>query len=147
MPTTTFPAVVALGGKTATGIRVPPEIVAGLSCTRRPAVRVTIGDHTYRTTVAVMGGDFMIALSGENRSRAGVAAGDRVDALSYSRKWWLVTGIEEARPRPRGSDASPRSERVRAVATLREVRAGAEMCSGSPRRARRWCGDAPSDHL
>ena len=85
MPTTTFPAVVALGGKTATGIRVPPEIVAGLSSTRRPAVRVTIGDHTYRTTVAVMGGDFMIAMTGENRSHAAVAAGDSFAAQSYSR--------------------------------------------------------------
>ena len=125
MPTTTFPAVVALGGKTATGIRVPPEIVAGLSCTRRPAVRVTIGDHTYRTTVAVMGGDFMIPLSGENRSRAGVAAGDRVDALSYSRKWWLVTGIEEAKTQ---------ATRERRVATLREGQGRRHAPRGQGRR-------------
>ena len=40
---------------------------------------VTIGGHTYRTTVARMGGRFLIPLSAENRTAAGVAAGDQVD--------------------------------------------------------------------
>ncbi|MDQ5874657.1 MAG: YdeI/OmpD-associated family protein, partial [Actinomycetota bacterium] len=74
-----FHATVLLGGKTATGIRVPPEVVEGLGSHKRPPVRVTIGNHTYRTTVAVMGGEFMIPLSAENRKSAGVAAGDEVD--------------------------------------------------------------------
>lgn len=74
-----FHATVLLGGKTATGIRVPPEVVEGLGSHKRPPVRVTIGNHTYRTTVAVMGGEFMIPLSVENRKSAGVAAGDEVD--------------------------------------------------------------------
>jgi len=74
-----FHATVLLGGKTATGIRVPPEVVEGLGSHKRPPVRVTIGNHTYRTTVAVMGGEFMIPLSAENRKGAGVAAGDEVD--------------------------------------------------------------------
>jgi Domain of unknown function (DUF1905) len=50
-----FHATIALGGKTATGIVVPPEVVAGLGPSRRPAVRVTIKGHTYRSTVASMG--------------------------------------------------------------------------------------------
>ena len=79
MTSTAFRAVVLLGGKTATGIRVPPDVVAGLGPGKRPAVRVTIGGHTYRSTVAVMGGEFMIPLSAENRTLAGVAAGDEVD--------------------------------------------------------------------
>ena len=74
-----FKATVPLGGKTATGIRVPPEVVEDLGSHKRPPVRVTIGKHTYRTTVAVMGGEFMIPLSAENRKGAGVAAGDKVD--------------------------------------------------------------------
>ena len=74
-----FHATVLLGGKTATGIRVPLEVVEGLGSHKRPPVRVTIGNHTYRTTVAVMGGEFMIPLSAENRKSAGVAAGDEVD--------------------------------------------------------------------
>ena len=71
--------MVELGGRTATGIRVPESVVAGLGQGRRPAVRVTVGGHTYRSTVAVMGGAFMIPLSAENRALAGVSAGDEVD--------------------------------------------------------------------
>ena len=36
-----FQATILLSGKTATGIRVPPEVVEGLGPSRRPAVRVT----------------------------------------------------------------------------------------------------------
>jgi Bacteriocin-protection, YdeI or OmpD-Associated/Domain of unknown function (DUF1905) len=74
-----FPAVIELGGKSATGFRVPDEVVAALDSGKRPAVRVTIGRHTYRSTVAVMDGVFMLPLSAENREAAGVAAGDTVD--------------------------------------------------------------------
>ena len=77
--TATFSAIVLQSGKTATGIRVPPQVVEILGAGRRPAVRVTVGDHTYRSTVAVMGGEFMVPLSGANRTRAGVAAGDDVE--------------------------------------------------------------------
>lgn len=75
----TFHAVLLLGGKTATGIEVPPEIVDQLGAGKRPAVRVTISGYTYRTTVAVMGGRFMIPVSADNRGQAGVAAGDEFD--------------------------------------------------------------------
>ena len=74
-----FRATVELGGKTATGIEVPEDVVAALGSGSRPAVTVTIGGHTYRTTVARMGGRFLIPLSAENRTAAGVAAGDEVD--------------------------------------------------------------------
>ena len=74
-----FRTTIELGGKTATGFRIPENVVADLGPGKRPAVRVTIGGHTYRTTVAPMGGVFMIPLSAENRAGAGVAAGDEVD--------------------------------------------------------------------
>ena len=74
-----FHATIELSGRTATGIRVPEEVVAALGSGKRPAVRVTIGGHTYRSTVAPMGGVFMIGVSAENRARASVAAGDEVD--------------------------------------------------------------------
>jgi hypothetical protein len=77
--TAQFRTVVLAAGKTATGIAVPDEIVESLGQGRRPPVRVTVGGHTYRSTVAVMGGRYMIGLSAENRSAAGVAAGDEVD--------------------------------------------------------------------
>lgn len=75
----TFRGTILLGGKTATGIEVPDEVVASLGSSKKPAVRVTIRGHTYRSTVAVMGGKFMLPISGENRASAGVAAGDEVD--------------------------------------------------------------------
>ena len=74
-----FRASIQLGGKTATGIEVPPEVVASLGSSKRPAVRVTINNYTYRSTVAPLGGAFMLPVSAEVRERAGVAAGDEVD--------------------------------------------------------------------
>jgi hypothetical protein len=74
-----FRATVELGGKTATGIEVPGDVVAALGSGSRPAVTVTVGGHSYRTTVARMDGRFLVPLSAENRTAAGVAAGDQVD--------------------------------------------------------------------
>src|SRR5262249_47336752 len=74
-----FRATIKLGGKTATGIRVPDEVVASLGPNKRPAVRVTINGHTYRSTVATMGGEFMLPVSADVRASAGVVAGDEVD--------------------------------------------------------------------
>ncbi len=74
-----FQATVELGGKTATGVPVPDDVVAALGSGSRPAVLVTIGEHSYRTTVARMGGRFFVPLSAENRAAAGVAAGDDVE--------------------------------------------------------------------
>jgi hypothetical protein len=74
-----FQAEILQSGKTATGIRVPPEVVAGLGSSKKPAVRVTLRDYTYRSTVAVMGGEFMLPVSAEVRQAAGVSAGDLVD--------------------------------------------------------------------
>lgn len=71
--------MIELGGKTATGFEVPADVVANLGKGKKPAVKVTIGNHTYRSTVAVMDGRFMLPLSAENREGAGVAAGDEVE--------------------------------------------------------------------
>ena len=74
-----FRAILQLGGKTATGIRVPDEVVTALGAGKRPPVRVTINNHTYRSTVALLGGEFMLPVSAEHRAAAGVQAGDEVD--------------------------------------------------------------------
>jgi len=66
-------------GKTAAGIEVPAKVVAALGSSKRPPVRATINGYTYRSTVAVMGGKFMLGVSNEVRSSAGVAAGDTVE--------------------------------------------------------------------
>jgi hypothetical protein len=74
-----FRTTIELGGKTATGMSVPPEVVAGLGASKRPAVVVTVNGHSYRSTIAPYGGAFMLPLSAENRERASVAAGDEVE--------------------------------------------------------------------
>jgi Bacteriocin-protection, YdeI or OmpD-Associated/Domain of unknown function (DUF1905) len=74
-----FRTTVELGGKTATGLEVPAEVVDALGAGRKPPVTVTIGGHSYRSTVAVMGGRYLLPLSAENRTAAGVSAGDEVD--------------------------------------------------------------------
>ncbi|MGH3779366.1 MAG: DUF1905 domain-containing protein [Pseudonocardiaceae bacterium] len=74
-----FRTTVELGGKTATGLPVPGDVVRALGSGKRPAVSITIGKHTYRTTVASMGGRFVVPLSAENRAAAGVTAGEQID--------------------------------------------------------------------
>lgn len=74
-----FRATIRLEGKTATGLPVPAEVVEALGRGKRPLVRVTIGVHSYRSTVAAYGDVFMIPLAAEHRAAAGVAAGDEVD--------------------------------------------------------------------
>lgn len=73
-----FTTEIELGGKTATGFRVPEQLVSALGRGNRPKVLVTIGSHTYRSTVAVYGGVFMLPLSAANRAAAGVEAGQEV---------------------------------------------------------------------
>lgn len=74
-----FSTTIFLGGKTATGFVVPAEAVEALDSGKKPAVNVTLNGHTYRSTVAVYGGQFMLPLSAENREAAGVKAGDTVE--------------------------------------------------------------------
>jgi Bacteriocin-protection, YdeI or OmpD-Associated/Domain of unknown function (DUF1905) len=75
----TFRATVELAGKTATGVRVPAAVVEALGSQRQPLVRATIGGYTYRSKVAVRGGEFKLPISADNREGAGVAAGDEID--------------------------------------------------------------------
>jgi hypothetical protein len=74
-----FRTTILQSNKTATGIRVPDEVVAALGSSRRPPVQVTVNGYTYRTTVAVMNGAFMFGVSADVRKNAGVAGGDEVD--------------------------------------------------------------------
>jgi hypothetical protein len=74
-----FRATVELNGKTATGIEVPAEVVAALGKGKRPPVTATVNGYSYRTSVAAMGGRFLMPVSAQVRQDAGVAAGDAVD--------------------------------------------------------------------
>jgi hypothetical protein len=74
-----FTTTVELGGQTATGLVVPDDVVDSLRAGKRPPVTVTLGGHTYRSTIARRDGRYLLPLSAENRAAAGVAAGDRVE--------------------------------------------------------------------
>jgi bifunctional DNA-binding transcriptional regulator/antitoxin component of YhaV-PrlF toxin-antitoxin module len=74
-----FRATLQLNGKTATGIEVPETVVTELGAGKKPPVRVTINQYTYRTSVGSMGGVFMLPVSAEVREHAGVAAGDELE--------------------------------------------------------------------
>jgi uncharacterized protein DUF1905/bacteriocin resistance YdeI/OmpD-like protein len=74
-----FRATILQAGKTATGIPVPAEVVEALGGGKRPKVSATINGYTYRSSVAPMGGGFMLGVSAEVREKAGVAGGDEVD--------------------------------------------------------------------
>jgi Bacteriocin-protection, YdeI or OmpD-Associated/Domain of unknown function (DUF1905) len=74
-----FRTTILTAGKTATGIRVPDDVVEALGKGKRPAVRVTINGFTYRSTIAVMGRDYMVGVNADNRAGAHVSGGDEVD--------------------------------------------------------------------
>ena len=74
-----FRTTIETAGKTATGIRIPDEIVTALGSSRKPPVRVTINGYTYRSSVATVNGRFMVGVSADVREKAGVAGGDDVD--------------------------------------------------------------------
>lgn len=74
-----FPAIIESAGKTAAGIHVPDEVVAALGPSRHPAVRATLNGYTYRSSVASLGGRFMLGVSADVRAAAGVAAGDELE--------------------------------------------------------------------
>ena len=74
-----FHTTLLQSGKTATGIQVPNEVVESFGAGKRPPVRVTINGYTYRSTIAVMGGVFMVGVAAEHREKARVAGGDQID--------------------------------------------------------------------
>jgi hypothetical protein len=60
---------------------VPARVTAALGERKRPPVTVTIRDHTFRTTVAVYGGQPMIGVNKQHRAAAGVDVGDTFDVV------------------------------------------------------------------
>lgn len=72
-------AVLKDSEKDATGIEIPEEVITALGKGKKPPVKVTLNGYTYRTTVAVMGGKFLIPLSAEHRNAAGVQGGEVVE--------------------------------------------------------------------
>jgi Bacteriocin-protection, YdeI or OmpD-Associated/Domain of unknown function (DUF1905) len=60
---------------------LPTRAAAALGERKRPPVTVTIGDYTFRTTVAVYGGQPMIGVNKGHRAAAGIDIGDSFDVV------------------------------------------------------------------
>lgn len=74
-----FRTTLVRGKGTTMGMIVPEEIVAALGESKKPKVKVTINGYTYRSSVAVMGGQFMVGIANEHRKPAKVEDGGTVD--------------------------------------------------------------------
>ena len=61
-----------------TGIEVPPDVIQGLGAGRKPPVVVTVNGYEYRSTVAVMGGRYLIPFSSDKRAATGIQGGDPI---------------------------------------------------------------------
>jgi hypothetical protein len=74
-----FRTTILQTGKTTLGFEVPASAVEALGVGKRPPVTVTVNGYSYRNTVAVLGGRYMIGVSAEHRGPAGVTSGEEVD--------------------------------------------------------------------
>ncbi len=55
------------------GIEVPQEVVESFGAGKRVPVIVTINGYSYPSTIAVMGGQYLLPLAAVHRDAAGVA--------------------------------------------------------------------------
>ncbi|WP_152363183.1 YdeI/OmpD-associated family protein [Microlunatus speluncae] len=74
-----FRAELESSGKNTAGFEVPDSIVEGLGGGGHPKVVVKIKGYEFRTSIAKMGGRYMLGVSADRRGEAGVAAGDVLD--------------------------------------------------------------------
>lgn len=75
----TFNTTILSTGKNTTGIVIPDAIIAELGAGKKPPVKVTLNGYTYRSTVAVMGGQFMVGVNSAVRAESSVQGGDTLD--------------------------------------------------------------------
>lgn len=61
------------------GIEVPEEVVLGFAAGKRVPVSVELNGHTYPSTIAVMGGRYLVPVSKAMREAAAVEGGEEHD--------------------------------------------------------------------
>jgi uncharacterized protein YdeI (YjbR/CyaY-like superfamily) len=74
-----FRALVQKQQGTSAFVDVPAEVLARISDRRRVPVVVTVNDHTFRTTIAPMGGMLCLGFNAANASAAQVTPGAEID--------------------------------------------------------------------
>jgi hypothetical protein len=75
-----FQTVLEATGGNNVGIVVPEEVVLAFDRGKRAPVVVTIdGGYTYKTTIGVMGGRYLVSFNAETRKNTGRGAGDEVE--------------------------------------------------------------------
>jgi hypothetical protein len=72
---TTFRTTLLQNGNNV-GIDVPEGVVLGFGAGKRVPVQVTVNGHTWSSTVAVMGGKYLVGVPKAHREAAGVAGGE-----------------------------------------------------------------------
>lgn len=73
----TFETTLSASGNN-TGIVVPDDVIERLGHGKRPPVLVRVNGYEYRSTVAVMGGRYLIGLSAAVRAATGLKGGDAI---------------------------------------------------------------------
>jgi len=74
---TAFDTVIA-GSATKTGFVVPEAAMSELAAGKRPSVHVDLNGYRYRSTVAVMGGQYLVGVNADVRNATGLTSGDAV---------------------------------------------------------------------
>jgi hypothetical protein len=74
----TFRTTLLLNGNNV-GIEVPDDVVEGFGAGKRVPVKVTVNGYTYDSTIARMGGKYLLPLAKVHREAAGVAGGEEHD--------------------------------------------------------------------
>jgi hypothetical protein len=76
---TGFRAELERAGKTATGFVVPESVVNELGAGKRPPVVVTINGASFRTSIARMGGRYLLGVSAVHRELTATTGGGVYD--------------------------------------------------------------------
>lgn len=62
-----------------TGIEVLEDVVEALGAGKRPPVNVSVNGYAYRSTIAPMGGQYLIPFSADKRKETGIGGGDAIE--------------------------------------------------------------------
>jgi hypothetical protein len=74
-----FRAELESTGRTTAGFEVPESVVEALGGGKHPQVSATVNGYAFRTSIARMGGRYLLGMSADRRRQAGVTAGGVLD--------------------------------------------------------------------